>query len=362
MHIPTEQELGIPTLVGEDESLTKSLTGGQIQNILDELIYCSLAPLIRTSKAFDLQVVYLLGMTAKNRKRKLSALDRTVFISTLCHCLITNDAEKKISLLSEAKIERSFVYNFVVKFLESTNDYIELYRAQMLATTSQKLVINQKLRAIESNVGADLKTLYTSINEARSYLELAYEFRNNIVKNYLRHAYKQARAFCANKQNTTDFNCVYQNFLTSIIKAVDKYDCSKGALTSYINFWILNAQTTNNSEHGHEYGIAFAIPQLQRKAMAMDKNHAGSNFSVSIDAKITTVEGMSTALKDNIVGCRGLDDDMEQRQEENTVQHLIKAIDKKGLARLYLGIDETYNEEEFAVMREVMIRQQVGAR
>jgi hypothetical protein len=342
--------------------LTSNLTGGQIQEVLDFLIYESLAPLVKTSDVFDVQIVYLLGLTARNRKRKLSALPREEFMTSLCHCLITDDRDKKIHILTNSKIERGFVYNFVVKFLKETEGYAELYQRYLLATGHERIMLDMKLRALEQNVGNSRSRLFSTINIAQDYLELAYEFRNSIVSNYVKLAYKQAKAFCKMKGENFDFKDVYHNFLTAITKAVDKYDCTKGALTSYINYWVLNAQTCSNTDHGHEYGIAYSIPQMQRKQMAQGTNSSGDvNFSVSLDKLVSSDSGEdgATSLQDYIVGDVGAEVKLEQRQEMEVVRYLAKCADIRSLARLYLDIDEVFSKKELRLMRKTMREQQL---
>ena len=153
-----------------------------------------------------------------------------------------------------------------------------------------------------------------------------------------------------------DFEDVYQNFLTAITKAVDKYDCSKGALTSYINYWVLNAQTCSNTDHGHEYGIAYTIPPLQRKQMALgDKSNV--NFSVSLDKPMATEGGDAVSLKDYLVGDAGVDLKIEHQQEIDRVRYLAKCADIKGLARLYLDLDEVFSGKELRNMKKNMLLQ-----
>lgn len=339
--------------------LTSNLTGGQIQEVLDFLIYESLAPLVRSSDIFDVQIVYLLGLTARNRKRKLSALPREEFMTSLCHCLITDDREKKIHILTNSKIERGFVYNFVVKFLKETEGYVDLYQKFLFAKGTERMMMDMRLRAIENNVGNSRNRLFSTINIAQDYLELAYEFRNSIVSNYVRLAYKQAKAFVKMKGENFDFQDVYHNFLTAITKAVDKYDCTKGALTSYINYWVLNAQTCSNTDHGHEYGVAYSIPQMQRKQMAQGNNSSGDvNFSVSLDKLVNSEsEDGSTSLQDYIVGDVGADVKLEQQQEMEVVRYLAKCADIRSLARLYLDIDEIFSKKELRLMRKNMKEQ-----
>lgn len=344
------------TALKKEKDLTHNLTGGQIQDILDNLMYESLSPLVRTSDVFDIQVVYLLGLTAKNKKRKLSALPRAEFINNLCKCLMVDDRDKKIEILTISKIERGFVYNFIVNFLKETEDYVKLYQKYLFAQDMDKLTLELRMGVIEANVGNDRDRLFSTINVATDYLELTYQFKNSIVSNYIKLAYKQAKAFCSMKGPNFNFEDVYQNFLTAITKAVDKYDCSKGALTSYVNWWVLNAQNGANTDHGHEYGIAYSIPPLQRKQLAQGSK-GDMNFSVSLNQMVAPNGEDSTELKDYLVGDLGVDIELEQQQEMNVVRHLAKCADIGGLARLYLDLDEVFSTKELRLMKDTMRKQ-----
>lgn len=333
-----------------------SLTGGQIQEILDYVILEALTPIILTSDVFDIQLIYLLSLTTRNRKRKISALPREEFISLVSQALIIDDRSKKIELIAKAKIERSFLYNFVVNFLKETEGYRDLYQRYLVADRHEHASLNLRLNAIEANVGASRDRLFPAINTCTDYLELTYEFRNSIVSNYVKFAYKQAMNFCDMKGPNYDFKDVFQNFLTAITKAVDKYDCSKGALTSYIQFWLLNAQTADSS-HGHEYGIAYTLPQLQKKNLACNTGGGEVNFSVSMDKLTGKDNEESGGLQDYIVGSEGVDREVELKQELDLVRYFAKCADIRGLARLYLEIDEVFSTKELVKMAQTMQKQ-----
>jgi hypothetical protein len=98
-------------------------------------------------------------------------------------------------------------------------------------------------------------------------------------------AYKQAHTYCKQKGTNFDFDDVQQSLMAAITKALDKYDSSKGALTSYINYWILNALTYASADYGHEYGVSYLIPQTQKKAVQGTKAEQ-VNFSVSLNAML----------------------------------------------------------------------------
>lgn len=357
--VKTEENI-LPSSESAAENYIENLTGGQIQEILDFLIIESAAPIIRITEAFDLQVTHLLVTAARNKKRKLSALPREDFIDILCQVLSTRVAERKIELLMTAKIERGFIYKFVRNFMEHTEFYEVVYQKYMVSSGVERQRYEGKLRAIESLVGAPRLKLFNARQSIQDYMELMYKFRNSIVEQYLKFAFKQAKIFVAQKGDNFDFSDVYQNFLTAVTKAVDKYDCSKGALTSYIQYWILNAQSST-SDHGHEYGVAYTIPQLQKKALAITGSNGKGvatnqvNFGVSLDQLTNEEDG--TKLSDYIESPGSIEDTLERKQELNEVRYLVKAADIRGLARLYLEIDEVFTAKELRRMKMSMRRQ-----
>ncbi len=356
-HVECE-ELPVLTLEVEPNLTIENLTGGQIQEILDLLILQALTPIVTNTNIFDIQIAYILGLVTKNRKRKLSALPRDEFISILCQYLTTKDVDKKIQLLELAKIERGFLYNFVVNVLKSLEGFLDLYQQSLIcADSAESLRLEQKLIVKSKAIGCKVDKVFCMYNQSRDYLELAYKFRNVIVSNYSKFAYKQAKIFCASKSKNFDFQDVWHNFLTAITKAIDKYDCSKGALTSYIKWWILNAQTSVSSQHGHEYGLAYLIPQVQRKSLAMKESKGSVNFGVSLD-DILNGSNSEVLLQNYVTSDSGLDGSIEQDEEAEIFKYLVKRADLNGgLARLYLDIAEYFSKKEKRKMVQIMKEQ-----
>lgn len=332
-----------------------NLTGGQIQSALDLLIHQAIRPIIVHTSVFDLQVVYLLALSARNKKRKLSALPRNEFLSVLSHYLIYPDREEKFALLAASKLERGFIHNFVVGFLKATESYRQMYSDYMRelrrdSTSMLTRTLDAKLRVMEQHVGCSRQHLFPILNSVEDSIALAYEFRNSIVENYMKKAYQQAQAICAYNKNF-DFKDVHQNLMASITKAIDKYDATKGALTSYINFWMLNALTSSHS--GHEYGIAYTIPQAHKRELAQSNNVNSINFSVSLHTPIEGSEDVT--LADKIADDKPThEEEIIRQEEEDTLRYLIKAADYRGLARLYLDIPEVFSPKEVKKMKKYM--------
>jgi hypothetical protein len=359
MDIPNIKTLDTVEL--ESNELLENLTGGQIQEVLDYLILQSLSPIVRNSNVFDAQVIYLLSLVTKNRKRKLSALPREEFISVLCQYLATKDVEKKITLLETAKIERGFLYNFVVNILKKLDGFLPVYQQSLICTnTIESIRLSKKLEVMAKEIGIPKDRVYCVYTQSTDYLSLSYKFRNSIVNNYVRYSYKQAKIFCASKSNHFDFQDVWHNFLAAVIKAIDKYDCSKGALTSYIKWWILNVQTSASTDYGHEYGIAYSIPQLQRKGLALKDHKASVNFGLSLET-ILGGENAGEILKDFVTKESGLEVPIENDEELELIKYLVKKADLNGgIARLYLDVEEFFSKKERRKMARITL-EQLGA-
>lgn len=335
---------------------SSNLTGGQIQQVLDYYIYEALKPIVLCSNVFDVQIIHILSIVAKNRKRKLSALEREEFISKLCGVLVQKDRVEKHKLLSLCKIERGFVYNFIVSLLEQTKGYEEIYMNYLICRdVNERQRLNQRLAAIEQMVGFGRGSLYPALSTIKANLNLMYTFRNSIVKQYIKHSFKKAVEYRKMKAGTDiSLRDLHQNLLTAIVKSIDKYDCSKGALTSYVNFWILNAMTYANPMHGHEYGVAYTIPQMQKKNIVNGKGSGEVNIGVSLDQVVT--EGDDGELIDLIEGSESVEDVLVRNAEESNLLYLIKLADRNGIFRLWNDIDEYMSANEKNRMLRSMIK------
>lgn len=336
--------------------LTANLTGGQIQEVLDSVIAGSIAPIVLHSDIFDSQVVHLLALVTRNRKRKVSSLSREDLIQLLCNYLSSRDREHKLSLLRSARLERTFFYGFVVNFLKEVQGYETLYlEMKQEKDKLKRLEHKRRLAATENSVGFSREKLFPSIRMCADYLSLMYEFRNRIVSNYIRHAYNYAAGKCsASAGRQIDHKDLHQDMLAAVIKSLDKYDASKGALTSYVDFWLLNA-TNAGQDHGHEYGIAYSIPHNQRKAIAEGES-AAVNFAVSLEQQLVNEDGEEgSSLLTQIEGDVGADVVLEQQQQLDIIRRLAKAADPIGLARLYLDIEDIMSNEELELMKKLTL-------
>lgn len=331
-------------------SADKNLTGEQIQQVLDLFLYKALEPIILYTDVFDQQIAYILSVVSSNRKRKPSSLERDRIVELLCQYLFTQDRAKKFSILREARLERSFLHVFANRFLNRVTNYLSRYdRYMMTDNENDALLLKMELDSDSLINGCENRqAMYAIANVSGSYLKIFYMYRTQVIDKYIKHASSEAKAYITSNGPNFDFNDVRQTILKSIMLAIDKYDSKRGALTTYINWWVLNAKTCNTSEH--EYGIAYTVPQSQRKKIA---EHATGylNHSISLD-EITDDSGQTKSLH-SVLGDDYSNDEMLERSETDLlVRKIAKLADVRGCARLVLEIGEIFSPEERAKMRE----------
>ena len=329
----------------------KNLTGEQIQQVLDLFLYKALEPIITKSSAFDNQIVYLLGLITRNRKRKLSSISRSKAAAYLAKALVTSDSEEKLKLFRAARIERNFIHVFIRSYLDMCSSYEEEYVKYMFSKGTMKKMHAKRLDLIAKDLKTDRKSLFIIVKNSTVALNYFYEYRKHILSHYVQMASSQAKSFVSsNPNNNYDFFDCRQGILRSVLIAIDKYDSSKGALTSYINWWVLNAQTCGVSDH--EYGIAYIVPQAQRRKMA-NKQSSDVNFSVSLD---TLVRDEDDGDMHSLIGDgSNFVEDIQAEQIKEKVRYIVKCLDRKGVLRLSMDIGEVFSKKELRKMKASML-------
>jgi hypothetical protein len=324
-----------------------NLSGGQIQVILDHLLLEALRPIVtHGSSTIDRHIASILSAVTRNKKRRMSSIDRSTFVDILSSYLISTNSEVKVSLLAEARIERGLMYNFVHKTLKQLDGYDALYIKYMLANDKvDKMRYHARLQVLATSVSMSVDGAYIVYSQSTAYLNLLFRFRNSIVQKYSKLAYKMAKHFLTTKRNSAfELEEVVHNYLAAVAKAIDKYDSSKGALTSYIKWWILNVSLAA-SDQGHEYGTAFTIPQALRKTYATTSIVPISNFSLSLETLASSCD-----LDDLVGASPSILDEVQEEQDNQLLLKLIKLADPSGLARLYLDLPEFFFPEELELM------------
>lgn len=329
----------------------KNLTGEQIQTILDLYLYKALSEVVGATSLFDQQLSYLLSICTRNRKRKVISVEREEAIAYLSAAIVATTPEEKMHWIKQARIERWFIHVFISRFLSELETFRPLMNSTYVTQSKRQLATMQRRALVISDtIGSkNPDTLYLALRNASMYMKKFYEYRAVIVEHYLKHSAKRASIYVKAKGAGYVFDDIKQTILKNVLVAIDKYDSSRGALTSYVNWWILNAQTCAAPEH--EYGIAYTIPQAHRKKLAVGDS-AAVNFSVSLDS-LQTHEEEEKSLHELLADDTDILSSLEASQDQELVQYLVKCSDPMGLVRLSLDIDEFFTRKELRRMRRI---------
>lgn len=342
--------------VAEEED--SNLTSGQVQTIMDRLLYKSLEPVILYTNLFDTQLVYLLGLVTRNKKRKISPLDRDVITTLLVQAITCNVPMEKLAIIKKIRIERSFIHVFLKRFVED-DAFLHLYQRFMQEPDSRKVLASKMTPHINSVGSKTRHDYFLALTLTKANLEAFYKYFDSVLDKYYKLCYTKAMALVqANPNNNYDFKDLVQNLRRKTVIAVNKYDASSGALTSYIKWWMYNSITSSSSEH--EYNIAYTIPQNLKTKMATG-THA-VNFAVSMDAVIgDDDEGAESSLH-NMLNAETpeMDDQAASEHMLDCLYVMAKNADPHGIARLSLDIPEVFTESELNFMRTTTLARSVN--
>jgi len=299
--------------------------------------------------------VQLLGWVTDNRRKKISSLSRQKQLRLLFYAIYMSDRTSQYKVFCRLRLDRSYIRGIAVKFLEEVAEYPRLYEAfiRNKATDAEMF----RMSEIESRSNCDRSILNPLIQNLRSLLDLNQEFRDQIMKKYYKFIFTLVRKNMRATSRQLDDQDLMQNYISATLKALDRYDSKKGALTSYIRYWILNNQ--QSAEESPEYGIAYDIPSTQRLAKANGSSDCGEdNFSVSLD-ELMEEEGDSKHF--------GAETHAPDKMNEGmhaylAILSLSKAADPVGVGRLSLRIEEYFEVETVEKMRQYMQKHKIPCR
>lgn len=306
------------------EQLGQNYTSFQLLSVLDQLLWKSMWPILRTTDYFDRVLANVIGWSATNPRRKLSSLPKDRFNTYAMAYLAADTPKIKFRILKKMRIERNVLFYVVGRFLEIMKDVPPARPSQRIANALAVF---------------DYEGLWFTAREAGYWHHQSIEFKGMIMEKYMRFVMMEAQMFHKQQREHNphlnfDIEDLAQNFSLAVNKAIDKCDAQQGTLTSYIKNWIKDAK--GNPQLRGEYGIAYTIPASQRRAMAQSTNNKAVNISVSIDDE--ELQGLRSESN--------IEEEYERKRTIDLVRVLAKRADPTGISRMFLGIGEILLPEE----------------
>lgn len=295
----TELSSNESSFINIKERITQNLSGQVIFDIMQHLIMECFRPIICFSNYNDIVFAELLGQVVDDHRRKVSSINKSVFITKMFNYIVTENAEVKMETLQSLYLEKTIQVYIIDKFIKLSGNYLQLeadyieHRRNLVKATK----ISYDMRKIEQLLGINRNNLAPCIRWIKGYFNEFLEFKSMILEKYYRYAYNEAVMSSKNTNIHISKHDLYKNLQLAMIVALYKFDPKKGPLTSCMRWWFKNAKT--NPPYSHEVGYSFDIDAGSRRKLVQKRNSGldfTNNFAVELTAN--TID-MTTDLSEN---------------------------------------------------------------
>ena len=313
-----------------------SFTSAQLVSVMDFLLYNAIDPIIEHTTMMDRMMSYVLSFAQMEPRRKISSDKGSLPTRILQFLTLPQSSHKKRSkLIREMKLERSILYYCVDLFLKMSDGYEEKEVAATRLTkfTQEYTDLSLARKELDETLGT-VGSIFAARSRAKFWINRFYSFKNDIEMRYSAYVEGVARGYTKDKPDL-DTKEVAQNMMIYVSKAIDKFDESKGSITSYIQIWTRKAML--DTKLNQQYGAAYSIPQKVKKKIV--DGLAQPNFRKNVD-----LEDLDTVLD------AGESIEMEAEEKDRDIRMLAKIADPSGIGRILMGIREILNEKEIQIL------------
>ncbi|WYW01732.1 RNA polymerase sigma factor [Pseudomonas phage vB_PpuM-Voja-6] len=239
-----------------------TLTSAQMFGLLDDLIGRALLVIFQTTLIADEVVATTMSWQMMNKRRKLSSFSRGDVVSLMAGFLSVKDPQEKLTLFFDMQLERTMYHAIIEAFLERTEGYDGVCLELASATKANYHTLVRSKSEIEASVRyTGHRDLWSARRQVIMWYGLANELRKLIAKKYSRWLFSKVRKEVTMSKIKVDINDMAQNYMLATLRAINKYKVSKGTFTSYLEFWVKDAKTSN--EFNHYLGLAYYVPSVE---------------------------------------------------------------------------------------------------
>lgn len=324
------------TVDSVETQIDDNVASNQTAEVLDHLLFQALRPVLFETNLVECALASVLNPIYSDHRRKLSVVPKADLVDMVFTILAAPDKTTKWDLIRRARMERSVWFQVISLFHKRCRAYPRLEQKYLAADLDQKLVISGRMHLIEAHLGANRGRLSAALRWSQSYFDLYNQYREKITQKYIRLAQQQARRAAESTTLNVDQKELFNNLVLAIGKAIDKFDTSKGTLTSSVNNWFMNAKT--NSKQSHEYGTSYGVSTTKRRSMAQshsDGHTSDTNLSISLTDDMEVTDGALTVESQMIVS-----------EENSSLIRLANHAKNTRIARLLLGIPYVLTAED----------------
>lgn len=303
------------TLKNTQERIQVNYSTEQYLNALDNLLFRSVEPILRSCSYLDNLVAALLAWYADSSRYRISRHDKEETISRLMCFVVAVSPDSKLALLKDVHFDRNILMTFTDMFLKACDAYQR--DCESLAGKRQiKLLLS--VREHEALMGHDPalhSSLYAAVKQSRYWLNQAITLRSMVLEKYYRLIITEGRGYYEAMKYSVDLSDTIQSMVVEACRALDKCDQQKGTLTTYLRRWVHGVR---GKPSGLERDTAYAIPSSARDSMI----HKSVPLS-DLEEELESLDGVADNNEDIL-----------------SVRQIARIADPTGLARFEMGIEE----------------------
>jgi len=200
-----------------------NISDSDIKTLLDYFLMESLSPLYNTlffknRIGYFIRKQYLLG------KNKISGSSKESFTNGILSIVNSFDISSINQQILDLSIDKEYLQEIVYDFLDSTS-------------YAEDSVINDTPLAVTDLEDINIDILINIRQRVAYWFNLYLELKHKIMARYYQYAHSFVVYYASMCNNNISNECLFDNLIIAIDKALNKYDTSKGALISYIRLW-----------------------------------------------------------------------------------------------------------------------------
>jgi hypothetical protein len=338
------------------KQITQNMSGKQIADVLDCFLLNCIKLLVLNTRFLDSKICSIFIQTINNHRRKVTSKDKDIEVENFYKFVMLEDHEEKIKIIRRMELERNLWENIINEFLDLSKDYV--YRYDNWIPMTGKDWMDQELKVIEDKVKANRQTLKPTIINIKKQMHYYHQFKYMIMQKYVKLAWKEAIVLAHNNRRI-ETDEAFQNIIMAISTAISKYSPNKGALTTFINYWILN--TKKNPQFGHEYGHSYDLKSKIKRDLYDEHGNANEEGNVKVNGEVS----FSISISDLKLGDDECEDEpreeMESKYDAKSKTDLLKRLLKYGADQyfvtcLMLDIDYPLSDRELQLIKSQSVK------
>lgn len=307
MHYQSSKLFG--ALKATEETIKDNYSSGQLIDVMDQLILHALRPILESSNWMNSYMGNIIGWYSNNNKRKISKVGKPKLLTLMTTFLFLPTVEEKLECISLMRLERSFLFSALADWTKMAQGYASAY-VRYEASGRQLIAEEKRLQVYSQQLGLQPSSRdhYGAVLDCLFWEKQATAFKSQIMEKYYRSMIMEAKNVYVSTDHRISLDDLIQDMTIITSKAIDKYDATKGTLTTYIEWWWKAVKNSTLED------------LVKESALSLDE-HASTLANQASDVSV--------------------EEELIKKEDNSRLQELACAVDPIGLGRIFLGIYES---------------------